>query len=82
MGRGLLRSLVQGQTGRPRYDRPCRLNSEDGNLYAIRSNGTLRDHLFLNSALGAAYTPMSIGNEGKILTQSNGHLYVVGGDDD
>jgi outer membrane protein assembly factor BamB len=58
------------------------VNSEDGNLYAIRSNGTLRDHLFLNSALGAAYTPLSIGNEGKILTQSNGHLYVVGEDDD
>jgi hypothetical protein len=58
------------------------VNSEDGNLYSIRSNGTLRDHLFLNSALGAAYTPLSIANEGKILTQSNGHLYVVGGDDD
>ena len=60
------------------------VNSEDGNLYAIRPDGTLRDHLFLDTALGAAYTPLSISNDGRILTQNNGHLFVVGedGDDD
>jgi len=58
------------------------VNSEDGNLYAIRPNGTLRDHLFLDTALGAAYTPLSLANDGKILTQNNGHLFVVGEDGD
>ena len=58
-------------------------NSEDGGLYAIRSNGTLRDHLFLDLAIGAAYTPLSIDGEGRILTQNDGHLFVVGeGEDD
>ena len=56
-------------------------NSEDGGLYAIRPNGTLRDHLFLELAIGAAYTPLSIDNEGRILTQNDGHLFVVGNDD-
>jgi outer membrane protein assembly factor BamB len=58
------------------------VNSEDGNLYAIRSDGRLRDHLFLDTALGAAYTPLSIAGDGRILTQNNGHLFVVGDDDD
>ena len=53
-------------------------NSEDGGLYVIRSNGTLRDHLFLQLAIGAAYTPLSIGFDGRILTQNDGHLFVVG----
>ena len=53
-------------------------NSEDGNLYVVRPNGTLREHLFLDTALGAAYTPLSIGADGKIFTQNNGHLFVVG----
>jgi hypothetical protein len=57
-------------------------NSEDGNLYAIRPNGKLRDHLFLDLALGAAYTPLSIDGDGRILTQNNGHLFVVGDDED
>ena len=57
------------------------VNSEDGGLYAIRPNGTLRDHLFLDLALGAAYTPLSIARDGRILTQNNGHLFVVGDDD-
>ena len=29
-------------------------------------------------ALGAAYTPISIANDGRILTQNDGHLFVVG----
>jgi hypothetical protein len=53
-------------------------NSEDGNLYVVTPQGTLREHLFLDSALGAAYTPVSIGADGKIYTQNNGHLFVVG----
>jgi hypothetical protein len=53
-------------------------NSEDGNVYAIRQGGTLRDNLFLNLALGAAYTPLTIDDDGRIYTQNNGHLFVVG----
>ncbi len=60
---------------------PHRANSEDGNLYAVRPDGRLRDHLFLDLAIGAAYTPLSIDGEGRILTQNDGHLFVVGGDD-
>ncbi len=53
-------------------------NSEDGNVYVIRPNGTLRERLFLDQALGAAYTPLSIDEDGKVLAQNNGHLFVVG----
>ncbi len=58
------------------------VNSEDGGLYAIRPNGSLRDHLFLDLAIGAAYTPLSIARDGRILTQNDGHLFVVGDDED
>jgi outer membrane protein assembly factor BamB len=54
------------------------VNSEDGNLYAINQGGTLREQIFLQLALGAAYTPLSLGNDGKIYTQNAGHLFVVG----
>jgi hypothetical protein len=53
-------------------------NSEDGNLYLIGPDGRLRDHLFLDTALGAAYTPVSLGEDGRIYTQNDGHLFVVG----
>lgn len=53
-------------------------NSEDGNLYAINQGGTLRQNLFQQLALGAAYTPASIGGDGKIYSQNAGHLFVTG----
>jgi len=53
-------------------------NSEDGNLYAINQGGTLRQNLFQQSALGAAYTPASLGSDGKIYSQNSGRLFVVG----
>ena len=53
-------------------------NSEDGNLYVVGPDGALREHLFLDLALGAAYTPVSIGADGRIYTQNDGHLFVVG----
>jgi outer membrane protein assembly factor BamB len=53
-------------------------NSEDGNLYAINQGGTLRQNIFQQLALGAAYTPASLGADGKIYTQNAGHLFVVG----
>ena len=53
-------------------------NSEDGNLFAILQGGTLRDKIFQQLALGAAYTPTSIGSDGKIYSQNAGHLFVAG----
>jgi hypothetical protein len=38
----------------------------------------LQQRIFLNQSLGAAYTPLSIGPDGKIYAQNAGHLYVVG----
>jgi hypothetical protein len=54
------------------------VNSEDGYLYAIRADGSLAERLFLDTALGAAYTPLSIGPNGVVYTQNNGHLFAVG----
>jgi outer membrane protein assembly factor BamB len=53
-------------------------NSEDGNAFAINADGTLRQKTFLQLAIGAAYTPMSIGADGKIYAQNAGHLFVLG----
>jgi len=52
-------------------------NSEDGNLFAINQGGTLKQKIFQQLALGAAYTPASLGGDGKIYTQNAGHLFVV-----
>jgi len=53
-------------------------NSEDGNLYAIGQGGVLKQNIFQQLAIGAAYTPASLGGDGKIYTQNAGHLFVVG----
>jgi len=53
-------------------------NGEDGNLYAIDQGGVLRERIFLDLALGASYTPLSIGFDGRIYTQNDGKLFVVG----
>jgi len=54
------------------------VNSEDGHLYAIDQGGTLRERIFLKLVLGAAYTPLSLGADGKIYTQNAGVLFAVG----
>jgi outer membrane protein assembly factor BamB len=53
-------------------------NSEDGNLYVIAQGGKLLHQFFLRLALGAAYTPLSIGYDGKIYTMNDGRMFVVG----
>jgi len=53
-------------------------NSEDGNLYSINPNGTEKQRIFLNLAIGAAYTPLSLSADGLIYTENDGHLFVVG----
>jgi hypothetical protein len=62
------------------------VESEDGNAYVIPQGHTgVFDmtspdvkRLFLQLALGAAYTPLSISHDGKIYTQNGGHLFVLG----
>ncbi len=53
-------------------------NSEDGNVYAITSNGQLRDALFLDRALGAAYTPIALDRQGRVFALNAGRLSVLG----
>lgn len=58
-------------------------NSEDGNIYAIPQGNSgvftvPQGKLFLDLALGASYTPLSIGPDGKLYTQNNGHMFAVG----
>jgi hypothetical protein len=52
-------------------------NSEDGNLYAIGQGGVGLQHIFQNLAIGAAYTPASMDNKGRIYSQNDGVLFVV-----
>jgi hypothetical protein len=59
------------------------VNSEDGNIYALAQGNSgvftmAQGNLFLNLALGAAYTPLAIGPDGRLYTQNNGHMFVVG----
>ena len=53
-------------------------NSDDGFLYAIDRAGQLHGAIFLDVTLGAAYAPVSIGNDGRIYVQNSGHLLAVG----
>jgi hypothetical protein len=38
----------------------------------------LKQKIFQQLAIGAAYTPASLGGDGKVYTQNDGHLFVVG----
>ena len=53
-------------------------NSEDGSLYVLRQGGGLIGRILLNQALGAAYTPLSLGPDGRIYTENDGILFSVG----
>ncbi len=54
------------------------VNSEDGNLYVLRQGGGLLGSIFLNQAVGAAYTPLSLDAHGRIMTENDGVLFAVG----
>ncbi len=54
------------------------LNGEDGVLYAFDRAGNVVGEIFLDTALGAAYTPLSLGPDGIIYTQNNGVLFAIG----
>jgi hypothetical protein len=58
-------------------------NSEDGNLYSIDQGHsgvftTPKQKIFQNIAIGAAYTPASMDAFGRIYSQNDGHLFVIG----
>jgi hypothetical protein len=53
-------------------------NSEDGNIYVINQGGTLKGKIFLRQAVGAAYTPVALGRDGRIYTENDGDMFVVG----
>lgn len=52
-------------------------NSKEGNLFAIPQGGMSVTEIFQQLALGAAYTPASIGGDGKIYSENDGHLFAV-----
>jgi len=59
------------------------VTSEDGNIYSVPQGNkgifkTPKQKIFLKEALGAAYTPLSICDDGKVYSQNDGHLFVVG----
>ena len=59
------------------------ITSEDGSIYSVAQghHGIFtqwQQKIFLLEALGAAYTPLSIGPDGKVYSQNDGHLFVVG----
>ena len=53
-------------------------NSEDGNVYALGPDGSMKGRVFLDRALGASYTPVTLDHEGRIYALNAGHMYVVG----
>lgn len=52
--------------------------NEDGHLYALRQGGAVRDRILLARAIGAAYTPVAIGGDGRVFALNYGRLFVVG----
>jgi outer membrane protein assembly factor BamB len=51
---------------------------EDGNAYAIGQGGVERGRLFLEMAIGAAYTPLALDHTGRVYTLNDGKLKVLG----
>jgi hypothetical protein len=54
------------------------VNSEDGNLYVLNPHGKMERRIFLNRATDAAYTPVSLGPDGRIYALNDGVLFMLG----
>jgi outer membrane protein assembly factor BamB len=52
--------------------------NEDGHVYAIRQGGSIRDRVMLEQGVGAAYTPLAIAGDGRVVALNYGHLFIVG----
>jgi len=53
-------------------------DDEDGYLYAIQQGGTRVQRIFLDRTINAGYTPVSIGGDGTIYAENDGHLIALG----
>jgi Big-like domain-containing protein len=53
-------------------------DDEDGYLYVIPQGGAPVQKTFLNRAINAGYTPVSLGGDGLIYAQNAGHMMAVG----
>jgi hypothetical protein len=58
-------------------------NAEDGQVYALPqgNSGDFTEpmaSLSLESAIGAAYTPLALSADGLLYTQNYGHLFAIG----
>ncbi|HWL85021.1 MAG TPA: hypothetical protein VNO21_04430 [Polyangiaceae bacterium] len=56
------------------------VTSEDGNAYHISRGGKLTERVFLDEALGSAYTPSSLDRHGHTIALNAGVLTVIGSD--
>jgi outer membrane protein assembly factor BamB len=54
------------------------MNAEDGSLYSINANGSLRQSIVLTPVVGQAYTPLAIDDRGRVYAEKAGILFVVG----
>ena len=45
---------------------------------AIGPDGALKGRVFLDRALGASYTPVTLDHAGRVYALNAGHMYVVG----
>lgn len=54
------------------------MNAEDGILYAINPDGSLRRALLISSGGGQAYTPLAMDDQGRVYLETGGALYVAG----
>jgi hypothetical protein len=54
------------------------MNAEDGFLYSINPDGTLRQSIQLTEEVGQAYTPLAIDDRGRVYAEKAGILFVVG----
>jgi hypothetical protein len=53
-------------------------DNEDGNLYAVQQGGASAQSIFLHQSINAGYTPTSIGSDGTIYTENDGHFIATG----
>jgi outer membrane protein assembly factor BamB len=51
---------------------------EDGNAYAVGQGGVEKARVFMDMALGAAYTPIALDGKGRVYAMNDGALKVLG----
>src|SRR5262249_8273423 len=69
----------EGCVNAPAIDRDgnVQVNSEDGNVYILGQGGFVKERIFLQSALSAAYTPTAIDPRGRIYALNNGDMFIL-----